>query len=101
MPLTECELLSRCTCGVRKGASGRSDLVGGPTPDVGDLARLVASKEGIRPARDNLDAAFLTHEVADVLWATFVIASRVGVDVPTAFTTGMADLAAWLAESGS
>ena len=69
-----------------------TDLVAGLATDVGDLARLVAAKQGLRPAPDDLDAA-LAHEVADVLWATFVIASQVGVDVPEAFDKGMAELA--------
>ena len=72
-----------------------SDLVAGLVTDVGDLARLVAAKQGIRPATDDLDEA-LAHEVADCMWAIFVIASQVGVDVPSAFATGMDDLEAWL-----
>jgi NTP pyrophosphatase (non-canonical NTP hydrolase) len=68
-----------------------SDLVSGLATDVGDLARLVQAKQGLRPAQDGLEAA-LAHEVADCLWAVFVIADRVGVDVPTAFTAGMRDL---------
>ena len=72
-----------------------SELVAGLVTDVGDLSRLVAAKQGIRPAPDDLDA-LLAHEVADCLWAVFVIASKVGVDVPTAFADGMRDLEAWL-----
>lgn len=72
-----------------------SDLVAGLATDVGDLARLVASKQGLRPTPENLEAA-LAHEVADCLWAVFVIAANVGVDVPTAFASGMRELEAWL-----
>jgi NTP pyrophosphatase (non-canonical NTP hydrolase) len=72
-----------------------SDLVNGLATDVGDLARLVAAKQGIRSAPADLDAA-LAHEVADCLWSVFVIASKVGVDIPTAFADGMRDLDAWL-----
>lgn len=72
-----------------------SDLVNGLTTDVGDLARLVAAKQGLRRAPEDLDAA-LAHEVADCLWAVFVIADAVGVDVPTAFAHGMTGLEDWL-----
>lgn len=72
-----------------------SDLVAGLSTDVGDLARLVAAKQGMRPSPVDLEAA-LAHEVADCLWAVFVIASKVGVDVPAAFESGMRDLDAWL-----
>ncbi len=75
-----------------------SDLVGGLATDVGDLARLVAAKQGLRPAPKDLDAA-LSHEVADCMWAVFVIASKVGVDVPSAFSNGMKELEIWLAQS--
>ncbi|HVF20636.1 MAG TPA: hypothetical protein VNA14_10380 [Mycobacteriales bacterium] len=77
-----------------------SDLVAGLATDVGDLARLVAAKQGIRPAPEDLDAA-LAHEVADCLWAVFVIASKVDVDVPTAYEAGMRDLRRWLASQDS
>src|SRR3954454_4434853 len=40
--------------------------------DVGDLAKLVQGKAGVRP-RDDLDAA-LAHELADCLWAVLTIA---------------------------
>ena len=72
-----------------------SDLVAGLATDVGDLARLVAAKQGLRSAPEDLDAA-LAHEVADCLWAVLVIGAQVGVDVPTAFETGMRELDAWL-----
>ena len=72
-----------------------SDLVAGLATDVGDLARLVAAKQGIRPQPDDLDAS-LAHEVADCLWALFVIADAVGVDVPTAYENGMGSLREWL-----
>lgn len=74
-----------------------SDLVGGLATDVGDLARLVAAKQGIRPAPADLDEA-LAHEVADCLWAVFVIATAVDVDVPSAFASGMSNLSEWLAK---
>ena len=72
-----------------------SDLVAGLATDVGDLARLVAAKQGLRPDPGGLDES-LAHEVADCLWAVFVIASNVGVDVPSAYANGIADLDRWL-----
>jgi NTP pyrophosphatase (non-canonical NTP hydrolase) len=77
-----------------------SDLVAGLATDVGDLARLVAAKQGLRPVPEDLDAA-LSHEVADCLWALFVIASKVGVDVADAYTSGMSGLESWLAAQGA
>lgn len=76
-----------------------SELVTGLATDVGDLARLVAAKQGIRPQPAELDAA-LAHEVTDCLWALFVIADAVGVDVPGAFDDGMRDLRTWLESAG-
>jgi NTP pyrophosphatase (non-canonical NTP hydrolase) len=72
-----------------------SDLVAGLATDVGDLARLVAAKQGLRPAPSDLQES-LAHEIADCMWAVFVIADKVGVDVPTAFAAGLRDLEAWL-----
>ena len=50
--------------------------------DVGDLAKLVQGKAGVR-ARDDLDAA-LAHELADCLWAVLVLADTYGVDLAAA-----------------
>ena len=59
--------------------------------DVGDLAKLVQGKAGIRE-RDDLDAA-LAHELADCLWSIFTIADCYDVDLESAFTTTMKQLA--------
>lgn len=67
---------------------------------MGDLARLVATKQGLQPPTEDLDAD-LAHEVADVPWATFVIVTAVGMDVPDAYATGMAGLSRWLGEHGA
>lgn len=40
--------------------------------DVGDLAKLVQGKAGVRP-RENLDEA-LAHELADCLWCVMTLA---------------------------
>lgn len=64
--------------------------------DVGDLAKLVQGKAGVRP-RDDLDTA-LAHELADCLWAVLSLADGYGVDLEAAFRATMADLRAHLAE---
>ncbi len=58
--------------------------------DVGDLAKLVQGKAGVRP-RDDLDAA-LAHELADCLWAVLTLADTYGVDLESAFTDTMGAL---------
>ena len=42
--------------------------------DVGDLAKLVQGKAGVRPRADLDDA--LAHELADCLWAVLTLAER-------------------------
>ncbi|RBY79452.1 nucleotide pyrophosphohydrolase [Blastococcus sp. TF02-09] len=59
--------------------------------DVGDLAKLVQGKAGVRP-RDDLDDA-LAHELADCLWAVLTLADTYGVDLETAFADTMQALA--------
>lgn len=58
--------------------------------DVGDLAKLVQGKAGVRP-RDDLDEA-LAHELADCLWSVLTLADRYGVDLESSFLTTMDDL---------
>ena len=55
--------------------------------DVGDLAKLVQGKAGVRP-RNDLDDA-LAHELADCLWAVLTLADTYGVDLETAFADTM------------
>jgi len=59
------------------------EIVLGFIGDVGDLAKLVQGKAGVRPRAD-LDAA-LAHELADCLWAVITIADCYGVDLEAAF----------------
>ena len=63
--------------------------------DVGDLAKLVQGKAGVRE-RDDLDAA-LEHELADCLWSIFTLADCFGVDLELAFATTMNQLSEHLA----
>jgi len=62
--------------------------------DVGDLAKLVQGKAGVRP-RDDLDEA-LAHELADCLWSVLTLADAYDVDLAGAFTTTMDELEASL-----
>jgi NTP pyrophosphatase (non-canonical NTP hydrolase) len=62
--------------------------------DVGDLAKLVQGKAGVRP-REDLDEA-LAHELADCLWSVLTLADNYGVDLESAFTGTMRELADYL-----
>lgn len=62
--------------------------------DVGDLAKLVQGKAGVRP-RDDLDEA-LAHELADCLWCVMTLADAYDVDLPAAFDQTMDGLGAAL-----
>ncbi len=64
--------------------------------DVGDLAKLVQGKAGVRP-REDLDAA-LAHELADCLWAVLVLADAYDVELVSAFERTMSGLTAHLSE---
>jgi NTP pyrophosphatase (non-canonical NTP hydrolase) len=58
--------------------------------DVGDLAKLVQGKAGVRP-RDDLDDA-LAHELADCLWCVITLADAYDVDLESAFGDTMDSL---------
>jgi len=86
---------------VREAARfGRSwnheELMLGFLGDVGDLAKLVQGKAGVRPRAD-LDEA-LAHELADCLWSVLSLADVYGVDLEAAFVRTMNELAAHLAD---
>jgi NTP pyrophosphatase (non-canonical NTP hydrolase) len=51
--------------------------------DVGDLAKLVQAKEGIREIA-NVDEK-LAHELADCLWCVLVLANKYHIDLEGAF----------------
>lgn len=67
--------------------------------DVGDLAKLVQGKNGIRSALD-LDAK-VAHELADCLWSVLTLADCYGVDLEDAFTSTMETLNQWLDEQNA
>lgn len=58
--------------------------------DVGDLAKLVQGKAGVRP-RPDLDEA-LAHELADCLWSVLTLADAYDVDLARAFDDTMTEL---------
>jgi NTP pyrophosphatase (non-canonical NTP hydrolase) len=71
------------------------DLTLGFVGDVGDLAKLVQAKQGVRAVPDG--PTRLEHELADCLWSLLVIAHECGVDIESAFSTTMAELERMLA----
>lgn len=91
---------------VESSRFGRSwtpeEIMLGFAGDVGDLAKLVQGKAGVRPHPD-LDAA-LAHELADCLWAILVLADSYDVDLEKAFEETMDGLSSHLenqAEAGA
>jgi NTP pyrophosphatase (non-canonical NTP hydrolase) len=68
----------------------REEIMLGFLGDVGDLAKLVQGKEGVRP-RDDLDEA-LAHELADCLWCVMTLADAYDVDLEAAFDSTMGSL---------
>ena len=68
----------------------REQIVQGFVGDVGDLVKLVMSKEGIRDM-ENVDKK-LAHELSDCLWSILVIANRFGVNIEKSFLDTMDEL---------
>lgn len=66
------------------------ELMLGFMKDVGDLAKLVQAKEGVRVI-DDIDNKF-AHELSDCLWSVIVIANKYNVDIESAFTKTMQEL---------
>lgn len=66
--------------------------------DVGDLAKLVQGKAGVRP-REDLDKA-LAHELADCLWSVLTLADAYDVDLGAAFDRTMDTLTEHLQQAG-
>lgn len=58
--------------------------------DVGDLAKLVQAKAGVRAIPD-LETK-LAHELADCLWSVFVLAHAYQVNLEQAFLQTMAEI---------
>lgn len=62
--------------------------------DVGDLAKLVQGKAGVRPT-PALDEK-VAHELADCLWCVLTLADEYGVDLEASFADTMASLTRYL-----
>lgn len=71
-------------------AWSRQELAMGFIGDVGDLMKLLQSKEGVRQIADVDDK--LAHELADCLWCVLVLAKLYEVDIESAFTETMDEL---------
>ncbi|WP_432456650.1 nucleotide pyrophosphohydrolase [Cellulomonas iranensis] len=92
------ELFARREADAHGRAWTTEEIMLGFVGDVGDLAKIVQGKEGVRPRAD-LDAA-LAHELADCLWSVLVLADAYDVDLPAAFDATMDDLTARLSSTG-
>jgi NTP pyrophosphatase (non-canonical NTP hydrolase) len=72
----------------------REELLLGLLGDVGDLAKLVQAKEGVRKYED-LDNK-LAHELSDCLWSIIILANKYDVNLEAAFIKTMKELDARL-----
>ena len=65
----------------------REEIALGLMGDVGDLAKLIQSKEGVRKS-DDLDDK-LQHELSDCLWSIIILADKCDVDLEASFKKTM------------
>ena len=65
----------------------RQDIMLGMVGDVGDLAKLVLAKEGIRDISDTDNK--LKHELSDCLWSLLVLSKEYNVDLEKEFMATM------------
>src|SRR3989338_1570084 len=71
---------------------GASEYAQGLVGDVGDLMKLIMAKKGFRfSAEENVGVA-LKHELADCLWAVFMIADELGINLEKEFCSTMRKL---------
>jgi NTP pyrophosphatase (non-canonical NTP hydrolase) len=66
------------------------ELMLGYMKDIGDLAKLVQAKGGVRDT-DDVDQK-LAHELSDCLWSVIVLADYYGVDLEASFIETMNQL---------
>lgn len=67
-----------------------TELALGFVGDVGDLAKLVMAKAGVRHIPDTDEK--LAHELADCLWSVIVLADAYDINLEDAFTATMDQL---------
>ena len=77
--------------------SKQEDMVGFAY-DVGELGRMVMAAEGRWVYKGELNKD-LPDKLAECLWWLFVLSSRLGIDVNSAFAAKMAELESSLSES--
>ncbi len=68
----------------------KEELMLGFMVDMGDLAKLVQAKEGVRKV-DGADDK-LAHELSDCLWSIIVLADKYDIDLQAAFMKTMGEL---------
>ena len=68
----------------------REEIALGLVGDVGDLAKLVQAREGVRDIPDARGK--LAHELADCLWSVLVLAGLYDVELEQAFLQTMDEL---------
>jgi|SRR5581483_11812530 len=66
------------------------ELMLGYMKDIGDLARLIQAKEGVRDS-DELDKK-LAHELSDCLWSVIALADHYEVDLESSFIQTMDEI---------
>ena len=75
-----------------------SEYAQGLVGDVGDLMKLIMAKKGFRfSAEENVSAA-LKHELADCLWAVFMIADELDINLEKEFIATMNKLESKITE---
>src|SRR5688572_2913308 len=84
------------------GRYGRSwtdeEIALGFMGDVGDLAKLILAREGVRAIPDA--EAKLAHELADCLWSVIVLSQHYGIDLEKAFMGTMDEIEAHIKMQG-
>lgn len=70
------------------------ELTLGFVGDVGDLAKLIQAREGVRSIDDH--KAKLGHELSDCLWSILVLANKCGVDLEAEFVKNTEGLSRYL-----
>lgn len=77
---------------------GASEYAQGLVGDVGDLMKLIMAKKGFRFSEEENVSAALKHELADCLWAVFMIADELGINLEKEFGATMNKLENKIAE---
>lgn len=68
----------------------RENIAEGLVSDVGDLMKLVLTKQGLRNM-DNVDEK-LAHELSDCLWSIIILAESYDINLEKAFMKNMDEL---------